>query len=518
MDECRDLLKTYNDAYEQQAVLKHIIFSTIQLTDPESLAIYFSDQIKEKMNNVKNGIWLVNKNKIFEIAYNGKKIEHNERKSFKINSSEVFLKVIKEQTIVWLSKYPDFKSFLPEFEHAVIFPLKSNESAIGFLIIEGGKEQDMETCQFIAQYIAMMINISILHNKVENQAKELSDMNQIFLIQNMQLSTLYHIGLTMMRMSAPISIYTEVVRTVTKDLGATSAISFALDINSRELTKVSNSENFEGLNNFIIPIDEIEVIKKAVESGRIVSYKSYSTVIRFKGIEMVRWFIYPIKGQKDIIGLLIVELDNMDVSDAIAIVVNQTGIVLDNLMILQEVKRLNIFLEEARTKLEELSITDELTGLYNHRYFQEKFKFEFHNYKDSNNSCALILIDLDRFKSVNDKYGHAAGDKVLKEISERIRDRMRKSDVAARYGGEEIALLLKDTNLNGAKIMAERLRAAIYEKPVIFNEFTIPVSASFGIGVFPNENISAPIDLFKKVDEALYRAKKNGRNRVEEAG
>ena len=157
--------------------------------------------------------------------------------------------------------------------------------------------------------------------------------------------------------------------------------------------------------------------------------------------------------------------------------------------------------------------TDGLTELANRREFEESMANEISRAGRFGGSLALILADLDNFKQVNDRFGHQAGDEVLKAFADILRETVRDIDVAARYGGEEFAILLPQTDIAGAEKLAERLREAVesnalaeaHNRPVV-------VTASFGVAAFPEA--STPASLFGAADEALYRAKRAGKNCV----
>lgn len=163
-------------------------------------------------------------------------------------------------------------------------------------------------------------------------------------------------------------------------------------------------------------------------------------------------------------------------------------------------------------RIERMAITDGLTGLYNHRHFQERLSLEFSRLSRLSTSLSLLLIDIDHFKKINDTYGHPAGDEVLRGVAGVIRDTIRNIDIPARYGGEEFAVLLPDTKIDGAIKMAERLRSSILNRRFSFNEKEIAVTVSTGIATSPYD-AKTKEELIEKADEALYRAKQSGRNR-----
>jgi diguanylate cyclase (GGDEF)-like protein len=163
--------------------------------------------------------------------------------------------------------------------------------------------------------------------------------------------------------------------------------------------------------------------------------------------------------------------------------------------------------------VERQASTDGLTELPNRRLFEETLASEISRAERFGGALALVLADLDDFKKVNDRYGHQAGDDVLREFAEVLRETVRDIDLAARYGGEEFAVLLPQTDLEGAESLAERLREAMAERRMSFvpgAAFT--VTASFGVAAFPDAE--TPAALFAAADEALYRAKSAGKNCV----
>jgi two-component system cell cycle response regulator len=158
----------------------------------------------------------------------------------------------------------------------------------------------------------------------------------------------------------------------------------------------------------------------------------------------------------------------------------------------------------------EMAVTDPLTGLRNRRYVRRHLEGVLRN-----SGAAVLLLDVDRFKSVNDTYGHAAGDVVLREVAERVRGHLRAADVVARYGGEEFLVVMSGATVDDALLVAERLRAAIASAPVLAEGQSLNITASFGAAA---GDIGTPSDdVVGAADAALYRAKNNGRNRVEAA-
>jgi len=166
-------------------------------------------------------------------------------------------------------------------------------------------------------------------------------------------------------------------------------------------------------------------------------------------------------------------------------------------------------LEKANTELETLATTDGLTGLKNHRAFQERLSEEVTRSQRYGTPLSMIMLDVDRFKQYNDTFGHPAGDKVLKSVARILQNCARSTDLAARYGGEEFVILLPETDIEGASIFAERLRLSIESHSWPIRKIT----ASCGAAAFrPNEESGA--EMISRADKMLYRSKSAGRNRV----
>jgi diguanylate cyclase (GGDEF)-like protein len=165
--------------------------------------------------------------------------------------------------------------------------------------------------------------------------------------------------------------------------------------------------------------------------------------------------------------------------------------------------------------VERQAVTDELTGLFNRRRFQEAMATEVERSKRFGQPVGLVLLDLDDFKTVNDTYGHQQGDLVLREVARVLRATSREIDEPARYGGEELAVVLPNTDLEGAYNLAERVRAGIegLTLPLLDGDGTLRVTASFGVATLPG-SAEDMRGLVAAADEALYRAKRAGKNRT----
>jgi two-component system cell cycle response regulator len=173
---------------------------------------------------------------------------------------------------------------------------------------------------------------------------------------------------------------------------------------------------------------------------------------------------------------------------------------------------------QLHAEAERLSVTDPLTGAWNYRYFERRFEQEIERSRRFGRVLALLMLDVDHFKSVNDRFGHQRGDEVLVEFAARVTGSVRDIDTFARYGGEEFVLILPETNLDGGLAVAEKLRLATHRTPFCADaDGGIRLTVSIGLACFP-EHATSPEELVRAADQALYQAKLQGRNRVVTAG
>jgi len=171
-------------------------------------------------------------------------------------------------------------------------------------------------------------------------------------------------------------------------------------------------------------------------------------------------------------------------------------------------------LRESVSNTLQAAVVDELTGLYNRRYFDRHLNLMFAKAREQERPLSLMMLDLDHFKGVNDSHGHDAGDNVLKEFAARLQRNIRGIDLACRFGGEEFVVLMPDTDADIARAVAERVRSAVADQGVALpGGPLVGITVSAGLAVF-DEDIDSPELLLKRADIALYRAKNQGRNRV----
>ncbi|MDD4891403.1 MAG: GGDEF domain-containing protein [Phycisphaerae bacterium] len=189
---------------------------------------------------------------------------------------------------------------------------------------------------------------------------------------------------------------------------------------------------------------------------------------------------------------------------------------------LRELREVGEKLQAQNEILKEQASTDALTGLLNRREADSLLQYGAVRARQSSNPLGFVMIDLDHFKSVNDSFGHAAGDAVLAHVGRILKAELRSSDIVARYGGEEFLIVVAEADEHKIVALAESLRSVIADSPAEFEGRTIEQTASFGVSISPAGCEASFKDAIRKADAALYQAKDAGRNRVvlwnEEAG
>jgi two-component system cell cycle response regulator len=234
---------------------------------------------------------------------------------------------------------------------------------------------------------------------------------------------------------------------------------------------------------------------------------------QFRSLERTRFLPILIITEQGSDEMVIRALD-LGVNDYIVRPVDPNELVARSLTQIRR-KRYNDRLRASVKQTIELAVTDPLTGLYNRRYLDNHLNVLFNRSMARGRPLSVLITDIDRFKQVNDTYGHDGGDEVLREFANRVRSTIRGADLACRYGGEEFVVVMPDTSPEIAATVAERLRAAIESAPFMLKHSgeALNVTASFGIAS-RIASVLTPDQLMKQADLALYEAKNTGRNRV----
>lgn len=165
-------------------------------------------------------------------------------------------------------------------------------------------------------------------------------------------------------------------------------------------------------------------------------------------------------------------------------------------------------------KMYEKAHRDGLIGIFNRRYFEDRLNADFGYAKRHNQHLALLMLDLDHFKVVNDTHGHPAGDAVLKAFAQLVTKNIRSDDILARFGGEEFVVLCRHTDLMKASILGERIRHEVSQHLFVADEKQLRITTSIGIAGLPDPEITEPKGMIEAADESLYKAKERGRNCV----
>ncbi len=265
---------------------------------------------------------------------------------------------------------------------------------------------------------------------------------------------------------------------------------FTLYDMTKEITRHSNEQ--DAFNIFFRKLKENVII----EDCQLVADISEG----FKeGVLPSEYAAFVLKSKEKKLGVLLYKgLDPKD-KEKFAILAHQFALAL---------RRLKLYKD-----IETLAITDGLTGVYTRRYFIERFEEEIKRSAVRQCTLAFLMVDADHFKMVNDQHGHLAGDKVLKEIANIIQENVREIDIVGRFGGEEFCVVLPDTDLEGSRVVAERIRKSAEKRLIKAYDSTLRVTLSIGLAIYPSDGKLLE-ELMDKADWALYRAKSQGRNCV----
>lgn len=272
-------------------------------------------------------------------------------------------------------------------------------------------------------------------------------------------------------------------------------------------------ENFGSINfdKFFLSLENTPNLRQMANTLRPYYIPDVKTdegwIILESSLHVGSWVGSPLLGRERLLGFL--SLDKVernfyseDHATSLSILAGHASLALLNSYAFKEV--------------EEASVTDYLTNTYNHRHFQQCLREELSLAQTESEPLSLLMIDLDHFKQVNDTYGHQYGDQVLRILADRFKVELRSSDVLARYGGEEFAVILP-TNIQNAEGVAVRLVERVHNHPFLIDKTLIRVTVSIGVAAYPDHAEDAQ-ELINAADQALYKAKKAGRNQVFLAG
>ena len=480
---------------------------------PHELYATFAKIIKAEFGVIQLCLFVYNSEKeCFELAFSDGMGKLNFK--FKREKKEFWKNILQDKpfTVVDDQGNPRFPGFLEKQDLKILpsklwVPLVMRDDVIGLLTLGPKAEKrpfdefDFYYLQQIAAQAAVSINTCRLYERSKTEKEDLDKT-----LQN--LSLLYNIGKAMNYISdlknllqyilnqavdiasaekGSIMLYNnETGRLNIRVLTGLEDIKFQEKVNNNEI-KCRSFKPGEGVAGKVFLASKPMIVNNIREdSGFIESETSY-----VKSIACIPMVVYS-----DVIGVINVtnkkngkEFTEKDVemlkavSDQAAVAVN-------------------------KAQLWDMAVTDSLTGLYVRRYFMIKLQEEIHRAERYNKKLSVIMADLDRFKNINDTYGHDVGDRALQTISQFLQKNVREVDAVARYGGEEFVILIPDADERAAFFLAERLREALSK---IKLENLPHITVSLGIATYPNDGTDIE-DLIKKADIAMYAAKQAGRN------
>jgi diguanylate cyclase (GGDEF)-like protein len=408
--------------------------------------------------------------------------------SFEEKKSALFLDILEKKRDVGYLKKEKIASL-------ITVPVLDGNFSFGVLAIDSGRFQafnsaDLETLQTYANQIMRILQRERVYRQIQRSFSHLQVLNE----ESAQL-----------------------LSSLKSDVIARNLIDGAYRIAPcAGMFCLSRGREFEVVSQQGLPEQEKKLfsvkdtlLDMAVKNREVVyisDARSYRSPVPFKTGTIGSVLVLPMLYGKDVLGVLtlVAETTNAFSSsqiEFIKLLTNQASSSLANAKFHEEI--------------EHLAVTDGLTGLFNHRHFQEKLSGEFNRLGRFAEPLSLLLIDIDFFKKINDTYGHPAGDMVLKKVSGIIKKTIRNIDIAARYGGEEFAVILPGTNSQGAMNMAERLRKVIMD--TVFSaegeKFTVTVSVGISTSAQGVTEAKNKEELIERADKALYEAKRTGRNR-----
>ncbi len=257
--------------------------------------------------------------------------------------------------------------------------------------------------------------------------------------------------------------------------------------------------------------DTVKDIRKNLDKDKILEsfYNQVHKYIRVRDCKMLladtdisqykEYIVMPLEIERELIGYLVASEMSEEDKDKFIVLAQQFTLGIKRAFLYQ--------------RLQELAITDGLTGVFSRRYSLERLEEEIERSNKFNHKFSAAMLDIDHFKSYNDRYGHLVGDAILKEVSRATKDSIRQIDLIGRYGGEEFLIILTETDKDQAVFAGERIRKSIEDNVVRVYDEELKITVSIGISTFPDDAKDKDT-LIDKADEALYKAKETGRNKV----
>ncbi len=419
-------------------------------------------------------------------------------------------------------------SFVNDVDQVLIVPMMYSGDVLGVIMVADTRkrrkftEADKELLTIFINQVAAMLKAVILYRRQAEIANMLEDKNTMLEIQadqilrkKAQLEVMNEVGQQINSSLDLPEVLSLLTRHTADCIGVNRSVVWLMNEKKTGLDAVAaygvGPEGLRQLSLFLPDIRKTRFFQALFERHAVEIVPGQDAELFQNKLRILAdtqaLLVVPLLVKQQAIGLLSVD-DTREKHDfledevtLISAVVNQAVLAIENARLYQQVK--------------EQAITDVMTGLFNHRYFQLRFTEEFSNCKRYNNALSVIMMDIDHFKHYNDTYGHIAGDLALKEIAQLTKVSVRENDILARYGGEEFVIILPMTPLDGAQVVADRIRSAVADCRFLgdFNLPQVSITVSLGISTYTPAHAKSEV-LLREADTALYRAKEGGRNQV----
>jgi diguanylate cyclase (GGDEF)-like protein len=507
------------DAFDRRAAeLTELLKACRDLSDilnPDELYATFAGIIKNKFGISKLGLFVYDPEKeTFELVFSYGLGKLNFK--FKRGKKKLWETILQDKPFAVVDKAGDplFPKFLEKQDLKILpsrlwVPLVMRGEVIGLLTMgpKAGSQQfddfDLYFLQQIAAQAAVSINTCRLY---ERRKREKEDLDKT--LQN--LSLLYSIGKAMNYISDLKNllqyILSQAVEITSAEKGSIMLYNLETDrLNIRVLAGLEDTEYQEKVNNN-------EIRCRSFKPGEGIAGRVFMTSQPMI-VNNIREDDLFIKSETSYVRSIAC-IPMVVYSDVVG-VINVTNKKKGKEFTDEDVEMLKAVADQAavavnKAQLWDMAVTDSLTGLYVRRYLMVKLQEEIHRAERYNKPLSVVMVDLDRFKKINDTYGHDAGDRALKTISQFFQKNIRDIDAIGRYGGEEFVMLIPDADKKAAFCLAERLRKELAKVKL---EDLPPITISLGIATYPSDGTDIE-ELIKKADAAMYEAKRKGRNRA----
>lgn len=446
------------------------------VADPQKAIIRAYDTAS---NNFKSGYYVLLNSNIYHFA---------------ISKQSAFQKQSDYSLSPQLDLYENNKDYI---KSVLIIPVLESASVVALIAIDSTEKraftkEEIELANRYSSFIIQQLQVYRMLKESEQKATQFQMLSHISreLMQSLKLHTILERLLDYCYMSAP---YDACLLVLKNNNSIELMIQRGFD-NPMKRIKIEQCKNWVGW--FLLNREE-PLLLNDVNTHKMPLWDNTEKIKQWRAV-----YAIPLIRKSTITGALVFASEKNDIFKShirtmLAIIANNASIIIENSMLYE--------------KTEFQAITDGLTEIPNHRFFQETLSNYIEKAKELNEKISLVIVDIDFFKKINDTYGHQFGDKVLRKVASILKSSIRDDDFVARYGGEEFAIILKDCDENNAYKVAEKIRKKIQKNNWANLKQKFSVTVSMGIASFPtlanNKN-----DLIKAADSALYRAKESGRN------